>query len=234
MSLRQRLLNLVGIVALTIGMTTGIVYADTGTAQFEVMDLTCDPSNPKDTSVTAVLSRGNLDFGTVPAHGNVTVASASPLEVTVKAGCSSLPWAVGISASAFEGGTLVPSIPTSRLTLTAADFTYRPHPDAESYHLWNWYLAGFTIPFPGMAALPPPTQGQTVGFITDGGKAFLGSAALLFGSSPISCVPPLDTTLGATGTTVASWNAELDLTGQMLEPGASYQSVLTVAVSTSI
>ncbi len=225
MNIRQTVVSLAGVVALAVGMTTGIVSADTGAGSFQVEPDYCDRSDPDNTDVTMSLTQGDLDFGTVQAVGNTIVASSSPLQVRVDAGCAAGEWGIGLHVGPFQSAT--DEVSPSRLRLTSGRIEFTPDPasvaDLERY----WIDQGCTVPLRDIAELFSPSWARTVILPPTG-----GSPSSVIDASILSllCIPntPITAVSRGNGVTIATWNAELDLSGLTLVGGGSYESVLTV------
>ena len=222
--------NIVGIVALALGMTTGIVYAETGTGTLRVEPYPCDRSNNQNAVVEFMLTRGDLDFGTVPPLGNTTVGSVLPLALAVNAGCAAGGWTVDMKAGPFV--SVYTDFSSQRLTLSLASSQYDPDPHAvaDLEFFWRTHCPN---PVPSdIPALFHPITPTTVTFNANGE---LQTPLVDASGSTVECSPGAFRSYNrGMGNFVAEWNAELNLTGVGLEPGTTYQSVLIVELNPSV
>lgn len=236
MNLKQKAFSVVGIAALTLGMTTGIGLAQTtgtGTGEFNTGDLPCDGAIPANSDLSLTVNAGDIDFGALPVAGNGVVSdNTDPVDLVVDAGCAAIQaWTVTVDADNFTGTSSwlpVPhSVSSNLLELTSnADVDYSPDADFVTSANWAWNFFECSTPQPVWGTALIPVQAGTT-FL-----GAVGQSEILDASTPVSCPEAgFGGNVGAPGTTLATWNAELDLTGIYLLPNATYTSALTFEVN---
>lgn len=234
MNIRQPIVSIIGIVALALGMTSGIVSADTGTGTLQVGSYPCDPAGSASNALTVSFIQGDLDFGTVAPVGNGIVTAAAPMQVKVVAGCATEGWALDLSVGPFQSAS--GEISPSKFKLTGGGVTFTLDVDYIDDLELRWDVEECHIVFPSGVAAHQPSVDPTVSFAPDGSPTSMMLFATLETTlCNLSVIPPtrFDYFRG-NGVTVASWDAELDLRGLTLEAGGTYVSEVTVEVSPSV
>jgi hypothetical protein len=121
MALRNKIIGLIGVGALTVGLTAGIANANTDQAVGSV-EISC--------SIPATVAMGDFSFAPVDLLvSDSTSTDPGAVQIAVDMGCYWGPWQVGASATSFTSPTTVQSFSASHLSFEdAAVETYSLEP----------------------------------------------------------------------------------------------------------